>query len=737
MSLKRRHFLLFLGATASTSALGSLTNQSAHANESQASGIASNQAAQRPLPFQPLQGPVPYNAISISTDQQPQAYGQYAIQDDIVLPNGFTYDVIASWGDPVGDSRFGYNNDYLSFVPTGPDEGYLTINFEYISSNTWEQTYQTVIGKSLPFEAVVKAIEPRENKAVNAFELPDDDPLKAQIQQISKEALLDQGLGVISVRREADGRWVRVEGKSDRRISGISGLDDGKYLSSTGPATEVFNKTEVKGYTDGLGDKIIGTFGNCAGGTTPWGTVLSAEENVQYQVPEGVLSDGSSLNPSEVTFDSGFDGQGNVFGLAGNKYGWIVEIDPSNPNDNGTKHTWMGRYRHEAVGVRAERGKKLAFYSGCDRRGGHVYKFISTKNVRNPKSKRNSRLLSDGMLYAAKFNADGTGEWIPLAPKTVVNPVLPSQVLGNMVPLPERPNGSFTNVTDDTTAQQFADSFKTLGDLYEGTPVEQQGAILIDAHFAANAAGATATARPEDTEVAADGTLFIAFTSGASGSDGGPDKTVFVGPNGETEYEAGWVMKLSEAENDPAAIAFTWDMLANGGEPTDGGMGFANPDNLAFDSQGDLWVVTDMSTGGHNNAVPAKRVDESGEPIVGKGLLGIYGNNSLWKIALSGEEAGTAKMFAYGPMECELTGPVFTEDSSTLFLAAQHPGERNGMRTAMTTETREFEMKTTDGKPFLQKREVPIGSNWPDKAENAPPKPSVVAIRRIEPTTIV
>ncbi len=740
MSLKRRHFLLFLGAATGTSALGALgcTSASGIARTAPgAAGSAGKTVAMRPEPFKPLKSPIPYDAISISADQQPLEYSQYALQDDIVLPDGFTYDVIASWGDPVGDSRFGYNNDYLSFVPTGPDEGYLTINFEYISSETWQQTYQAVTGKTLPFEEVVMALKAIEGKAVNAFELPEGDPLKAQIQQISKEALVDQGLGVISVRREADGKWVRVEGKSDRRISGASGLDDGKYLKSTGPATEIFNKTKVKGYTDGLGDKIIGTFGNCAGGTTPWGTALSAEENFQDQVPEGVLSDGSSLNPGEVTFDSEFGGQGNVFGLAGNKYGWIVEIDPSDPTDSGTKHTWMGRYRHEAVGVRAEAGKKLAFYSGCDRRGGHVYKFISTQTVSDPKSKANSQLLSDGMLYAAKFNGDGTGAWIPLAPNTAVNPTLPSQVMGGMVPLPQRPNGSFEKVTDDAAAQQLTAKFATLGDLYDGTPAEKQGAILVDAHFAANAAGATATARPEDTEIAPDGTLFIAFTSGVSGGDGGPDKAVFVGPNGEAEYEAGWVMKVSEAENDPAALTFAWDMFATGGEPADGGMGFANPDNLAFDSQGDLWVVTDMSTSTHNIAVPAQRKDPSGEPIAGKGLLGLYGNNSLWKIAMSGEAAGEAKMFAYGPMECELTGPVFTEDSSTLFVAAQHPGEKNGMRMAMATETREFEMKTTDGKTFLQKREVPVGSNWPGNVENSPPKPSVVAIRRIEQTTIV
>lgn len=126
----------------------------------------------------------------------------------------------------------------------------------------------------------------------------------------------------------------------------------------------MFRKQQGQGYIDGLGDRIIGSFGNCAGGTTPWGTVLSAEENFQAQVPEAVYADGTSFDPSERAFaldDEELYGQGNVFGLAGNKYGWIVEVDPANPSDYGTKHTWLGRYRHEAVGVRVVAGKQLAF----------------------------------------------------------------------------------------------------------------------------------------------------------------------------------------------------------------------------------------------------------------------------------------------------------------------------------------------------------------------------------------
>lgn len=732
MSVKRRQFLLFMGAAATTSAMGPLGCQkqnSAIANQTVTAQASETVAASSTSPFAPLKGPMPYGAIKTSADQQPLEYAQYAIQDDIVLPDGFTYDVIASWGDPVGDSRFGYNNDYLSFIPTGPNEGYLTVNFEYISTETWEQTYPEVIGKALPFEEVKKAVEAEE---VDAFALPDNSALKAQIREISKEALTDQGLGVIAIRQEADGQWVRVPSASDRRVSGISGLEDGRYLKTTGPANAVFAKSDVIGYTDGLGDKAIGTFGNCAGGTTPWGTALSAEENIQSQVPEAIHRDGSSFVPGAKSFDIGFDGQGNVLGLAGNKYGWIVEIDPAKADDYGTKHTWLGRYRHEAVGVRVEAGKKLAFYSGCDRRGGHVYKFISASTVTDPTDKANSALLSDGMLYAAKLNADGTGEWIALNPSTAVNPVLPSEVMGGMVTLPKRPDGGFEKVEDDAIALQLKEQFATLGDLYEGSDAEKQGAILIDAHFAANAAGATATARPEDTIVNSDGTLFIAFTSGTPGGDGGPDKAVFVGPNGETDYEAGWIIKFNEANNDPAALTFSWEKIVAGGEPTDGGFGFANPDNLEFDSKGNLWTVTDMSTSTHNKPVPTQRKDEEGKPITGKGLLGLYGNNSLWQISLTGETAGEAKMFAYGPMECELTGPFFTEDDSTLFIAAQHPGEKNGARQAMAAEMREFEMKTTAGETFLQQREVPLGSNWPGKTESSPPKPAVVAIRRIE-----
>jgi hypothetical protein len=749
MTIKRRHFLMFLGAGAGAIAASCATSQQSPFSNSSggATGTSSGVA------FRPVKGPmslvtdgivqVKNRDAAVAKDvvaREVSNYSQYTVVDDLVLPEGYSYQVIATWGDPVGKARFGYNNDYLSLIETAPNEGFLTVNHEYISAVPWIQTYQQVMGKALPFAAVKAAVEKAGEEGVNAFALLDNDPVKGQIREICQAAMSDLGLSVIAVRQDGNGQWVRTNSNADRRISGISGVADGHYLKTTGPATAVFRKTTGIGYIDGLGDRVIGTFSNCAGGTAPWGTVFSGEENFQTYVAEAINADGTPPDPSMVKFrldDEEVYGLGNVFGLAGHKYGWMVEIDPANPNDYGTKHTWLGRYRHEAVGIRAEAGKKLAMYSGCDRRGGHLYKFVSADTLNDPKDKANSRLLETGMLYAAKFNADGTGRWIPLRADTAVNPDLPSVHAGGMIPLPQRPQGGHYAVKADAEIAKFKQQFKTLGDLYQGNADEKQGAILIDAHYAASAAGATCTARPEDTEIGPNGALFIAFTSGApSDSDGSPDARIFKGPKGEAPYEYGWIMRLEEENNDPAAMTFRWAMFATGGEPADGGLGFANPDNLAFDQKGNLWVVVDMSSDKTNQAVPAKRVDEQGKELKQSDLRGLYGNNSIWVIPTEGPDAGEAYLFGYGPMECETTGPYFSADHKTLFLAVQHPGEINGVRRDMATEKRQFAMRSLSGQEFMQTREVPIGSNWPGKQANDPPKPSVVVIRRQDGGTL-
>jgi uncharacterized protein len=704
MSLKRREFLLFMGAAIGTTTLPACMGNSTSLPAIPGTDLATKLAG---VGFAAIQGPLPLETGAIALADQVKQLAQYEVKDQLLLPEGYSYQVIGSWGDKIGDARFGFNNDYLSFVETAPNQGYLSINFEYISAVPWLENYEKVIGTKLPIADVVKKIG---DKEVDAFALKATDPVKQQIATICEAALIDQGLGIISIQRNANGQWERTNSAADRRITGISGLKDGRYLQCTGPARAVFLKPSGQGYIDKLGDKIIGTFGNCAGGTTPWGTVLTAEENFQSQVPDPVYADGTSFAPKEVPITIGknrINGQGNVLGLAGNKYGWIVEVDPANPKDYGTKHTWLGRYRHEAVGVRVTAGKPIAFYSGCDRKGGHIYKFVSKAIVNDPKSKTNSKLLSDGMLYVAKFNADGTGQWIALKPETPIAPIMPSQNIGGNIMLPDRPKGGVKQIKTDADAQAFAQQFKTLGDLYSGNAIEKQGAILIDAHNAATACGGTCTARPEDTEVAPDGSLYIAFTSGSADKAGeGPDKQVFQGPKGETPHNEGFVMHVMESGNEPAAMTFKWEMIALGGDPAQGGAGFANPDNLLIDQASNIWVVTDMGGGPDNR----------------------FGNDGLWMIPSQGSHKGKAHLFAIGPMECELTGPFLSQDQKTFFLSVQHPGDANGTRRDMQSATIEVTMKAPDGREFKQKRQVPIGSNFPSGQPNQAPLPTVVAI---------
>ena len=693
MALQRRQFLLLLGAGVGGVALSSTAG-------------CSQQRSQ--LPFAPVRTPLPLPSDGLTPSQQREAYRVVRINDALNLPEGYDQQLLASWGDPVGPSRFGFNNDFLAFRQLDANSALLTVNFEYISALPWQQGFTEVTGSALPYEPVVQGLAGSNGKRDVWADAPPAD-LTAAIKRVAAEALADQGIGVIRLQRDGQGRWQRQPGPEDRRITGLAGLDDPeRRLRASGPASAVFRLPQRQGYNDGLGERIVGTFANCAGGTTPWGTVLSAEENFQSQVPEAVYADGSAMAPSARPFTcqaKRLYGLGNPFGLAGNKYGWMVEIDPANPNDPGTKHTALGRFRHEAVAVRARSGEPLHVYSGCDRRGGHLYRFLSDGVVSNPNDPANSRLFEKGTLYGAVFNADGSGQWRPLTPQTPVDP-LAAPV---RVPHSDRTQAGAEELTSPEARARYRQRYQTLGDLYTGEGEAQLGALLIDAHLAANAAGITPTARPEDTVLdPASGDLLVTFTSGMPGSEGTPDPAIFRGPQGQTPWNEGWIMRLSEqGEN-----RFRWQMVATGGEPANGGLGFANPDNLAVDPTGALWMVTDIGTGSQNND---------------KQNGGVFGNNSCWVIPTSGPQAGEAFCFATGPMECELTGLALTPKADQLFLAVQHPGERHGRREENAEEARSFQLKLTNGEPLEQLRWVPLGSNWPN---GGLPKPGVVVIQR-------
>ena len=695
--LRRRQLLELLGIGAVAAGGSALAGQSATSRG-----------------FVPLQPPLPLPGDNLSAAQQRRHYARAAVEDRLVVPEGYRAELLAVWGDPLAGGRFGFNNDYLALLEQG-DRALLSVNFEYISPIPWAAGFPEISGRSLPLADLREALAARGGQ-VDLAELASGDPLRSLVLDVAEAAMADLGIGVLELERTTNGCRRHPGSRFERRITGLSGWrQPAQALRCSGPAAAVFRQPSPLGYSDGLGDRIVGTFANCAGGTTPWGTVLSAEENFQDQVSEAVFADGSPASPSERPFrwdGKRVEGLGNPFGLAGHKYGWMVEFDPRQPDQPAVKHSWLGRFRHEAVAVQARRGEPLVVYSGCDRHGGHLYRFVSNAVVGDPRNPSNSRLLEQGRLEAARFDADGTGHWIPLEPGTAVAPLQPSHFSGfgfeqaTLVPHSDRRCSGAEALTNDAAVAAYGQRYTTLGDLYAS-----QGAILIDAHLAANAAGATPAARPEDTEIDPhNGDLLIAFTAAGRNSSGSSDPAIFRGPAGEVHWPHGWLMRISDGGVGRGS-RFRWRMVATGGPPWQGGLGFSNPDNLAFDPAGHLWMVTDRSSSND---------------------LDVFGNNSCWVLPRSGAEAGEARCFAIGPMDCELCGPCFDAAGRTLFLAVQHPGETVGPRQGQASATQTHRLVDRDGQPFEQQRQVPLGSNWPSGVPGRPPRPGVVAIRRLD-----
>ncbi|MFN6571478.1 PhoX family phosphatase [Dendronalium sp. ChiSLP03b] len=776
-TLSRRQVLIFFAGSAGAAVLGDkiLNN---------VTSIADAKIPQ--LSFSPVRLPHPVSIYQQQKSFLPTGIGQgqilnastdvkltsYNVIDDVVVPPEYERYVIVSWGDrvfPNSDDYFGYNCDYTGFVPIGrtDDIGYLWVNHEYVSYPFSD----LLIGSSSDLKGFPTTFE-----SVIGWALPSTKNLEAE-----GEFLYNQGGSIIRVsRRNPEKRFTVVRGDAqNRRIHGLSGLainsqrddeyknitswgdrshqkGDQNYLIGTGPAaTQVFNLS-----ADGLGNKIIGTAYNCSGGTTPWGTILSAEENFQGSVQEAVKPDGTQT--------SYIDGSaGKIFGLVGEKYGWIVEIDPVNPNFRPRKQTWLGRFRHENVALRVEAGKPLVAYMGDDKRGGHTWKFVSAGIVSQPSSKSNSNLWESGTLYVARYNPPnnqkgvkkGTGKWIPLLLVTPTNPIPPSMIssvefdaLGTaqregLLPLPKRngiagqtgDGGIFKcDRTNEATALPDYQN-KKLSDFYA-----TQGAVLSDAFLAANLAGGTPTARPEDIEVhPTTKEVFIAYTDGAPGSDGYPDSRIFQVAKLSTDVNAtqqsGGLYKIVEDSTDGTGLTFHWERFAQGGEAGSiDGDGFANVDNLVFDNKGNVWGVTDMSTDTHNGfnvgaTATLNTIDHSAVGNVSN-LTGVFGNNWLFYIPTSGTHAGKVVPFAHGAVRCEMTGPTFVGD--TLILSVQHPGEDCPINDG-TILSRKIEMLNLNGTLFEQTRTVPRGSSWPsnistkDGGKNQPqglPRPSVIAI---------
>lgn len=479
----RRHFIRGIAATGATTVAAVALDSAGITHLLGDSAVA----AGTPTPFSE------FKAIAASS------------ADQVEVPEGFRADILIEWGDKFENTdgtkyTYGFNNDFLAYLPIEgkKDEALLFANHEYPA----------------PFF--------QHGNPTATTKTPE------QIA-IEKESV---GNSILHIKR-ADGIWKVVSPSPyNRRITG-----DGPSCDITGPLrdTTQTNPTAVGG-TAIIEKTAAGSLANCSGGITPWGTVLSCEEN---------YSDYDLL----TAFGYGWRGAGNEKYNAKNyaHYGWVVEHDPYDASSTPRKHTALGRFRHENTAFRAVAGKKFVLYMGDDKVNEGVYKFVSDREFLPGRRAHNLRILEEGTLYIAK--------WAPGGRRTFAKD-------GDVIP---------TSATTGTGEWI---------EILDSELVDTSG--LLRQRFGADFDKFFATNRPEDVEVDVDGTVYIAFTNNSTVKD-----------------RHGSVRKLSEAGADPLATTFTWTDYANGG-PTGraaaGEQGVSCADNLVFDQANNLWVVTDISS---------------------------------------------------------------------------------------------------------------------------------------------
>ena len=677
--------------------------------------------------------------------------------DALEVPVGISWSVVIGYGDAFSNTdgttyRFGYNNDWIGYYPLrGSEEGLLFVNHEY-PDPFFQHGFKP--NKTVGSGASATVV-PRENSKTTK---------SAADVDLEKEAT---GNSIVHVRRTAEGAWAVVSPSPyNRRIFGgeVPGMPATK-LTFTGPLSRAGSPgssapdPKVVG-SDNLAD---GSMANCSGGTTPWGTALSCEENydgygltfkgstfdftygwdsIDPALPRTQQQDGSYVPPSaEINEYNPTTGAASE----SRKYGWVCEHDPYDPAFVGRKHTALGRFRHENTAFRVARGKKFVLYMGDDQVNQGVYKFVSTRSF-DPAAPREEhlRILTEGTLHVARFTPEGRrrfagqggalltptsggGTWEPVDTKDLFDTRLrlagipsnesiapaPGSPETKPTPVIRRPRQQTSrNNTDPANEATFAGRYNRLVNpsLPRSTGASDTAGSY--AYLGPDPAPAGyvnewdtlyATNRPEDVEVAKDGTVFVALTNNTSTASSGVTP-----PFANDAF--GSVRRMNEAGNNPEATSFAWDDFAAGGSKPGapaGEAGFASPDNLVFDSQDNIWVVTDISSSSLNRA---------GNPNE------FHKNNAVFVIPRG--DAGVAYRFANMPVQSEGTGPYFTPDESTLFLTVQHPGE---------------EAKNTDtailGQPATYSSFWPRG-NKTTGANPSEPLPSLVAIyRRRTPAT--
>lgn len=323
------------------------------------------------------------------------------------VASGYKADVLIRWGDPVvagappfdpmnqtadaQEMQFGYNNDYLGFVPLNEagDHGLLCINHEYTNA---ELMFPGLVG-------------------------PDGElDVASMSQALCEIEMAAHGGAIVEIKRDAEGKWQVVpDSQYGRRLTMRS-----TEMSFGGPAA---GHERMKTGADPEGMKVIGMLNNCAGGITPWGTYVSGEENfhgyfwgeLSDDHPEKANYDRYGVPDNRYAWGKYFDRfDVNKEPNEANRFGWVVETDPMDPTSTPMKRTALGRVKHEGAESLVNKDGRVVLYTGDDQRFEYLYKFVTAGKFNPDDRAANMNLLDEGVLYVAKFSEDGKVEWLPL-----------------------------------------------------------------------------------------------------------------------------------------------------------------------------------------------------------------------------------------------------------------------------------------------------------------------------------
>ncbi|MGI9365510.1 MAG: PhoX family protein [Rhizobiaceae bacterium] len=521
--------------------------------------------------------------------------------DTITVPPGYNWHMPIRWGDPLWSGvpefdrdtmdaatqarAFGDNNDGMDIFVEG-DKQLIVVNNEYTNRNLMYGNRESGLPET------------------------DDDAMKGKAAH---------GVSVVEV-GESDGKWSIVKDSPyNRRITADTEME------LTGPAA---GHDLLKTAADPTGTKSLGTWNNCGNGRTPWGTYLACEENFN-----GYFSAAAEgFEPSAEQKRYGISAKDWGYGWAKvderfdvskhpnepNRAGYVVEIDPRDPESTPKKRTALGRFKHENAEVVVNQDGRIVVYMGDDERGEFLCKFVSRGFYAEGGDTED--LLNTGTLYVAKFHDDGRGEWLALTPQT--------------------------------------------------TGMASMAEISIFTRQAASAVGATTMDRPEwvaSNPVQAE--VYCALTNNKNRGlkpNAGGDATPVGGPNPREANKYGQIVRWRPSSGNHASTEFEWDLFVMAGNPVvhsgakggsanvnEGNM-FNSPDGIIFDSKGLLWIQTD------GNYTDEK--DFAGQ-----------GNNQM---LVGDPSTGEIRRFLVGPKECEITGMCWSADRKTIFVGVQHPGEK-------------------------------------------------------------